>query len=175
MRKLKLFVCTLGLAFALPAMAQPQSGDWEFTLGGGGSADNEFETGGAAVNGSIGYFFNPNLEVGIRQAVGFDKFSEQRDEEWSGSTRAAIDWHFTLGKFVPFIGANIGIDYNEHDNAWNVAPELGFKYYVYEKTFLFTLAEYRWYWDKLENIDNNADSGRFVFTVGIGFNVGGHR
>jgi hypothetical protein len=174
MKKLKLIICAVGLSFAIPAMAQPQAGDWEFTLGGSGTADNEFETGGFVLNGSVGYFLNPNFEVGLRQGVGFAGFSEA-SEEWSGSTRVAADWHFLLGKFVPFIGANIGIDYNEHDNSWNLAPEVGFKYYVHEKTFLFALGEYRWFWDKISDVDNNADDGRFALTVGIGFNLGGHR
>jgi hypothetical protein len=175
MRKLKLFVWVLGLSSALTAMAQPQSGDWEFTLGGAGSADNEFETGGFNINGSIGYFFNPHLEVALRQGVGLAAFQEHASNEWSGNTRAAIDWHFVFGKVVPFIGANIGIDYNEHDSSGSLAPELGVKCYVHEKTFLFLMGEYRWFWDKIEDIDNNADNGRFVFTLGVGFNIGGHR
>jgi hypothetical protein len=172
MKKLKLIICALGLSSALPLMAQPQSGDWEFTLGGGGSADNEFDTGGFNLTGSGGYFVNQNFEVGVRQGV---NFVGSDDSEWAGSTRLAADWHFLLGKFVPFIGANIGLDYNEDDSAWNLAPEIGVKYYVYEKTFLFALGEYRWYWDKLRDVDNNFDDGRFAVTVGIGFNVGGHR
>jgi hypothetical protein len=162
----------LALACAVPAaMAQPQAGDWEFTLGGGGSSDTDFDNSGVGINGSFGYFYNPNLEVAVRQSVNFVNAGE--DEEWSGSTRVAVDYHFLFGKFVPFVGANIGLDYNEDDSVWGVGPEVGLKYFVHEKTFLFVLGEYRWLFDDFRQADNNADDGRFAFTFGVGFNIGG--
>src|SRR5262249_24974010 len=140
------------------------------TLGGSGDADHNFDHGGFGINGSIGYFFNPNFELGLRQNVGFN--GRTSDEEWLGATRLAADWHFLLGKFVPFIGGNFGIDYNENDNTWGIGPELGFKYFIYEKTFLMLMREYRWNFNNFSDIDNNASHGRFIATVGIGFNVG---
>jgi len=171
-KMLKNTLFALTLAAAIPTVvAQPDAGDWEFTLGGGGAADNEFDTAGVGVNGSFGYFLNPNLEVAVRQTLNF--VDAGNDEEWSGSTKVAADWHFLLGKFVPFVGANFGIDYNEDDSAWGVGPEVGFKYYVYEKTFVFAMGEYRWLFDKLGQVDNNADDGRFALILGVGFNIGG--
>ena len=160
----------LGLSSANTVLAQPETGDWEFTLGGSGSADQEFDSGGFGLNGSVGYFFNPNLELGLRQSL---NYNSEADNEFAGSTRAAVDWHFTqLGKFVPFVGVNTGIDYNSDENTWGIGPELGFKYYVMPKTFIMAMGEYRWYFDDFSEIDNNADDGAFVFTVGIGFNFG---
>src|SRR5688572_17756209 len=95
-------VLALTLGTALPLMAQPQAGDWEFTLGGTGDANQDFDRGGAGVNGSVGYFFTQNFELGLRQSVIYD--ARRDDDEWAGSTRVAADWHFLLGKFVPFIG-----------------------------------------------------------------------
>lgn len=173
-KTLKYTLSALTLAAAIPAaIAQPQTGDFEFTLGGGGSADNEFNSGGAGVNGSFGYFFTPNLEAAVRQTVNF--VDAGASEEWSGSTKLAADWHFLLGKFVPFVGANFGLDYNEHDSAWGLGPEVGVKYFVYEKTFIFAQGEYRWLFDDFGDVDNNADDGRFAFVVGVGFNIGGRR
>jgi hypothetical protein len=158
------------LAGATPLFAQPQAGDWEFTLGGSGNSDQDFDRGGFGLNVGAGYFFNPNLELGLRQNVTYN--GNQRDDEWSGSTRGAVDWHFQLGKFVPFVGANFGLDYNEDNDRWGIGPEVGMKYYVYDRTFLMAMGEYRWYFDRFRDLDNNADDGSFVFTVGIGFNVG---
>lgn len=174
---IKTSVFALALAGATTAMAQPQAGDWEFTLGGGGESDQDFDSGGAGVNASIGYFFSENFELALRQSASFDAGGfngpDNADEEWSGSTRLAVDWHFLLGRFVPFVGANVGMIYTEDDSAWGAGPELGFKYYVHERTFVFGMAEYRWNFDELEDVDNNADDGHFAFTVGVGFNVGG--
>lgn len=163
-----------GLACAAPvALAQPNAGDWEFTLGGGGDANNDFNHGGFNVAGSVGYFFTPNFEAAVRQNVIYD--SHSNDDAWAGSTRVALDYNFLFDKFVPFVGANVGLDYNEHDSSWGIGPEAGIKYFVHDKTFLFVMGEYRWLFDKLDQIDNNADDGRFVFTLGIGFNIGGRR
>ena len=168
---IKCGVCALAVAGASSVMAQPQDGDWEFTLGGGGASDQDFDRGGFGLDASFGYFFTQNFETAIRQNVNFA--GQTDDEEWSGSTRLAADWHFLLGSFVPFIGANIGIQYNEDASAWGAGPELGFKWYVHERTFIFAMGEYRWFFDDFDDVEDNADDGAFAFTVGIGFNVGG--
>lgn len=173
-KTLKHTLFALAFAAAIPtALAQPQAGDWEFTLGGGGSADHSFNTGGVGINGSFGYFLNDNFEVGLRQTVNF--VDAGRDEEWSGATRLAADWHFQLGKFVPFVGLSFGLDYNEDDSVWGIGPEVGVKYYVYDKTFLFVTGEYRWLFDDFGDVDNNADDGRFALVIGVGFNFGARR
>lgn len=153
------------------ATAQPQAGDWEFTLGGGGSSDTDFDNGGVGINGSFGYFYNANISTSVRQSINF--VNAGADEEWSGSTRLAVDYHFLFDKLVPFVGANFGADYNEDDSVWGIGPEVGLKYFVHEKTFLFVLGEYRWLFDDFSQADNNADDGRFAFTFGVGFNIGG--
>lgn len=168
---IKCSVFALALAGAIPLMAQPQAGDWEFTLGGGGTTDQEFDSGGGSVNGSFGYFYNENFEMSVRQTIGV--VEAHGDDGWTGDTRVAADWHFILGKFVPFIGANIGIRYDEDDSVWGAGPEAGFKYYVHERTFIFGMAEYRWNFDDFNDVEDSADDGFFAFTVGIGFNVGG--
>ncbi len=174
---IKASVLALVVAGATTLMAQPQAGDWEFTLGGGGDVDQEFEAGGAGISGSIGYFINENFEVAVRQNITFSagghRGHDDADEQWSGSTAVAADWHFLLGKFVPFVGANIGMTYNEDDSTWGAGPEVGIKYYVHERTFIFGMAEYRFNFEDLDDADENADDGHFAFTVGVGFNIGG--
>ena len=53
-------------------LAQPQGGDWEFTLGGSGDSNSRFSRGGFGLNGSAGYFLNPNIEFSLRQGVSYD-------------------------------------------------------------------------------------------------------
>ena len=162
----------LALAGATTITAQPQAGDWEFTLGGGGASDQDFESNSMGINGSIGYFYSPNFEIALRQSVNFQGVTS--DEEWFGSTMFAADWHFsTNSKFVPFIGLTTGASYTEDDISWSIGPEIGFKYYVHERTFIFLSGEYRWFFDELESLDDNADDGSFAFLIGVGFTVGG--
>jgi hypothetical protein len=170
---IKCTVVALASAGVASTFAQPQGGDWEFTLGGSGNANNKFSTGGFGLSGSVGYFFNENFETALRQNWNYD--TSGPNDQWSGATRLAADWHFLLGNFVPFVGANVGLDYNRYDNSWGVGPELGFKYYVHERTFILAMGEYRWNFDRIRDIDNNSDNGTFVFTVGVGFAVGGRR
>lgn len=159
------------LALALPATAQqygPMAGDWELTLGGGGSNDKDFDTGSVGVNAGLGYYFTPQLELGIRQSVNHADFG---DSVWNGSTRLALDYHFGLNRFRPFLGANFGGLYGESvRDTFAAGLEGGVKYYVLERTFLFGMLEYQWLFRDAGKADNNFDDGQFVYTVGIGFN-----
>lgn len=162
-----LLITTVACLMTMTAQAQPQANDWEFTLGGSGYADNEFDSGAFTLGGSIGYFYTENWEIGLRQTLGFTSSGER----WRGSSRLATDYHFLLGKFVPFIGANIGYIYgDDFDDTWAAAPEVGVKFYVHENTFIFAVGEYQFFFDKARDADDNFDDGQFALTVGVGFN-----
>lgn len=88
----------------------PAPGDWEITLGGSGSNDKNFDSGAFALSGSVGYYINRALEVSVRQAVAFSDFG---DSSWDASTRVALDYHFDLKRFRPFIGGNLGGIYGD--------------------------------------------------------------
>ncbi len=65
----KHLVLGAALLCATPAFAQPEAGDWEFTLGGSGAADNEFDEGTFSVAGSFGYFATEAVEVGVKRGL----------------------------------------------------------------------------------------------------------
>src|SRR5688500_10637881 len=131
-----LFLTALACFLTASAQAQPKANDWEFTLGGSGYADNEFDTGAFNLGGSVGYFYTDNWEIGVRQIIGFSSSGER----WRGSTRLATDYHFHFDKFVPFIGLNFGYVYgDDFDDTWAAAPEVGLKYYVHENTFIYLM------------------------------------
>src|SRR5438270_3227586 len=69
----------------------PQAGDWELTLGGGGSNDKNFNSGSFALNGSVGYYFTTQLELSVRQGASYSNFG---GSAWDGSTRLAFDYNF---------------------------------------------------------------------------------
>ena len=164
-----------GIAIAalclLPAMAHAQvENPWELTLGAGASNDDSFDAFQARVDGSIGYYFNENLEISLRQTL---IYQDVVGSTLDGYTRVALDYHFILGdrgQWQPFIGANIGYVYGDASaDTFEAAPEAGVKYYVNSSTFIFVLAEYQFFFDSGEEVDDAAEDGVFVYTLGIGF------
>jgi hypothetical protein len=166
-----LLIAASVLFLALPTQAQqygPVAGDWELTLGGGGSNDRDFDNGSFNLNTGVGYYFTPAMELGLRQGLNYADFGES---VWNGSTRLAFDYHFDLDRFRPFLGVNVGGVYGESvRNTFAAGFEGGLKYYVQERTFVFGMLEYQWLFRSAGRADNNFDDGQFLYTVGIGFN-----
>ncbi|HWE96403.1 MAG TPA: outer membrane beta-barrel protein [Tepidisphaeraceae bacterium] len=155
----------------LPAVASAQTarGPFELTLGGSGANGPNFNGFTAAIDGSIGYYFNDNLELSARQSAAY---SDVAGRSWDASTRIALDFHVPLGdqgQFVPYIGGNIGYVYGDavHDT-FEAAPEAGLKYYVNASTFVFVSIEYQFFFDKHSTTSAFSD-GQFIYGLGIGF------
>lgn len=148
-----------------------QKGDWEFTLGGSGSSNRDFDNSGGGVNASLGYYFTDTTEISIRQTVNYSNPSGGGGAEYDGATFVALDQHFGTGRFRPFVGLNIGRFYGENTNeTWAAGIEAGAKFYVQPKTFLFALVDYAWVFEDSNTATDNFDDGAFLWTVGIGFN-----
>lgn len=148
----------------------PEQGDWETTLSGSGSNDNDFDAGGFGATGELGYFFTDNAEVFFRQTLNFAD-SDTGDDSLLGITRVGVDYHFPIGRVHPFIGANFGGVYgNETQETFTAAPEAGVKIYALETTFFFAQAEYQFFFDNASSADESFEDGLFAYTVGVGFN-----
>jgi hypothetical protein len=146
----------------------PDGGDWEITFGGGGNTSQDIDVTDVNVNGSVGYFFTEAWEVSVRQSV---IFSDVGESDLLGATRVALDYHFDLDRFRPFVGVNAGGAYGDSVNDTGLAGlEAGLKFYAREKTFLFGRGEYQWSFDSAGDADDRFDDGSFVYTFGIGFN-----
>lgn len=164
-------VCLAGLV-SLPFVvnAQPAAGDWDVSVGGTGAAQSDFKGSpasgpGAAfgANLSVGYFLNENVEAGVRQGLAYASTGQ-----WTGSTRAFLDYNVLMDKLVPFIGANVGYFYGNRGqlDSWAFAPEAGLKYYIQEKAYLFGMAEYQ-----MPLRGKTFKNGMWQLTVGIGLNL----
>ncbi len=156
----------------LPAAAFAQGftqGDKDLTLSGSGSSSKDFDSTAFSIEGYLGYFFTDNLEGMIRQGVGYADVPGS-DNNWNASTRVALDYHFDLGRWWPFVGANLGYIYGDqvHDT-WVAGPEGGVKFFVNETTYVLGLIEYEFFFDSSDNIDDAFDDGRFVYILGVGF------
>ncbi|MFA7386339.1 MAG: hypothetical protein WCZ87_01620 [Thiohalobacteraceae bacterium] len=147
----------------------PTAGAREFTLAGSGTNDKDFDHGSWGLSASYGQYMTENLQWVLRQSVNYADTADHDD--WVLATRAGLDYHFDLGNWRPFIGANIGYIYGDGvDNTGIAGPELGVKYYVKPETFLYLQTEYQFFFESADDINDNFDDGAFAHTVGVGLN-----
>ena len=167
-----------GLVFAalclLPAAAASAQvrGPWELELSGSGINGVHFNGFTGALNLGVGYFFNENLELGVRQTLAYTDVGVPAT--LNGQTRVAVDFHIPLGdqnQFLPFFGANLGYVYgnNGFRDTWELAPEGGIKWFVGPDAFLFGSIEYEFFFRTGSGINGGFKNGQFVYTLGIGF------
>ena len=140
----KLVLVALFAMFLAPAAAQAQfdEGDWEMFVAGSGASDDSFDNTNLSISASLGYFFNDNLEAGVRQGIIFSD-TDAGGSDFAGSTYGFVDYHFDMDRWQPFVGGFIGYVYGdgvEDDGTWG--PEGGVKYFVNSTTFLAFTVQY---------------------------------
>ncbi len=146
------------------------TGDKEITLGGAGSSDKDFDDTVFSVQGSWGQYLSEASLWGVRQTVNA-RDTEGESVKFDGSTRVFYDYHFGTGKARPFIGASIGGVYGDRvDETFMAGPEVGFKYWVQDKTFITAMAEYQFLFKSGSDAQDRYDDGVFLYSIGIGFN-----
>jgi hypothetical protein len=162
----KFFVIPALAVMLLPAVsfAQFEQGDWELTLVGSGGSDRDLDSTVLSAGGSLGYFLSPEVEVGVRQSVGFSDI-EGGDSTFDGITRAFLLYHFDLDRWQPFVGVNGGYRYGDLTVDDMVGGlEGGVKWFANNTTFIYATIGYdvllRRSW---------RDSGGWVYGLGIGF------
>ncbi|HSI10245.1 MAG: hypothetical protein ACAH89_08735 [Rariglobus sp.] len=147
----------------------PGQGDWEFTVGGAGSSDQDFDNSLGGVSGSVGYFLSDTLEVALRQTISFSDNSGS-GADYDGSTFVALDHHFGTERLRPFVGVNAGRLYGDTtNNTWAAGIEGGLKYYLKTDTFLYGIVNYAWAFEEADNPSDNFDDGAFLWSLGVGF------
>lgn len=160
------------LCLALPVATFAQGftqGDKVLSLGGSGVSDDDFGENNFTVEGSFDYFFTDNISGAIRQGVSFIDTAGS-DNDWSLSTRVALDYNFDMGRLWPFIGGNFGYLYGDFiDDTFVAGPEAGVRYFVNETTFILGSVEYAFFFDEADEADSAFDDGRFVYTLAMGF------
>jgi hypothetical protein len=140
----KLVLVALFAMFLVPAAAQAQydEGDWEMFVAGSGASDDSFDNTSLAVSVSLGYFFNDNLEAGVRQGISFVD-TEAGGSDFAGNTTGFVDYHFDMDRWQPFVGAFIGLTYGDGtDDDGVFGPEGGVKYFVNSTTFIAGTIQY---------------------------------
>jgi hypothetical protein len=158
------WVTVVALAF-LPtvALAQFQEGDWELTLAGSGVSDEDLDNTQLSAAGSLGYFLTDQFEVSIRQGITFLDI-EDGGSDFAGRTAGAVDYHFDLDRWQPFVGVNVGYNYGDGvDDNFFGGPEGGVKYFVNNTTFIFGQVSYQFIFESSDEDDF------WVYLLGIGF------
>lgn len=159
------------LCLALPAATFAQGftqGDKDLTLEGSGASDKDLDNTAFSLEANLGYFFTDNLEGSIRQGLGFTDVPGS-DNDWYAATRVALDYHWDMGRWWPFLGANLGYIYGDQvRNTWVASPEGGVKYFMNETTYVLGLIEYEFFFRDSDNISDAFQDGRFVYILGLG-------
>jgi hypothetical protein len=173
LRKL-MVVAALALLPAAAANAQFQAGDWELTLGANAAHGPDVNGVSFSGSGALGYFLTKELEVGVRQSVGYTDLTSGANggSSWDASTRIALDYHFDLGRWQPYIGGNIGYVYGDGvQDTWEAAPEAGVKFFVNATTFIQVGVEYQFFFDKNSDASQAFSDGQFLYALNIGFRL----
>jgi opacity protein-like surface antigen len=167
LRKL-LVVAAFAILPAMTASAQFQASDWELTLSGQGRHGPDFNGTDFGVNFSLGYFFSKELELGVRQSLNYAD-DQGPGSVWDGTTLIALDYHFDMGRWQPYVGANFGYRWGEVHNTFEAGPEAGVKYFVNANTFIQLAVEYEFFFDNDSDASSAFSDGQFVYNLGIGF------
>ena len=169
----------LGFLLAVPGYAAQKAGDNEIQLSGGFNRAQGSDTGTATADVSYAYFLSPSWALGLRQTLSYS-FIDDDDDVWTASTVPFLNYHFRglslNDRFQPFLGAFAGAVYTEDDATGTIGPNVGFKYFVSDQTFVVARYRYEWFFDELElsSVRNTSD-GNHVVTVGFGFVWGAPR
>lgn len=168
----RIIIAAALFAFAAPAaFAQEygfKKGDTQFTLSGTGSNDRDFDTGGIGASAGLSWFLTDGWEVGVRQDFNFADTGAR--DTWNGTTRAAVDYNFDLGRFRPFVGASIGYIYGDGVNETGIiGPEAGLKYFVNPTTFIYGQTSYQYLFEDSNDLSDNFDNAVWLHNIGIGF------
>lgn len=146
-------------------------GDSALHLGGGFFHSQGADVGTLNLDVGYGYFLTESWELGVIQTLGYS-FIDDGDDLWVASTIPFINYNFrTKESFQPFIGAFVGASYNENDVTGTVGPQLGFKTFVNDSTYIMLKYRYEWFFEELDygDIEDNSSDGNHVVTLGVGF------
>jgi len=166
-------VSLLVAGMAGSVQAAQNSGDRSLQFGGSFFHAQGADVGTLNLEAEYGYYLHKNWQLGVIQTVGYS-FIEDGDDQWVASTIPFFNYYFlglsTNDTFQPFVGAFLGASYNEDDITGTLGPQVGFKSFINETTFITVKYRYEWFFDELalNDIEESSD-GNHVITIGVGF------
>ncbi len=158
-------------AIAAPVQAFQSEGSSTLQLGGGFFHAQGTDVGTLNTDLGYGYFLTENWELGVLQTLGYS-FVDDDDDVWGASTIPYVNYNFLAKeRFQPFVGAFIGASYNDDDITGTLGPQVGFRSYVNDSTYIMAKYRYEWFFDDLDysDIEDNSSAGNHVISLGVGF------
>ena len=153
--------------------AAPGQGASEVQVSAGFFHSEGSDSGNLNADFSYGYYLTPGWQLGIRQALVYNFIDDERDF-WLASTAPFINYNFRLTDIiVPYVGAFIGLVYNDRDVTGTIGPQAGVKFYVHDRAFLNLGYRYEFFFRSFDAIDEGSSRGNHVFNLGIGLAWGG--
>jgi hypothetical protein len=154
-------------------IAAPNEGASEVLLSAGFFHSQGSDSGNLNADFSYGYYLTPGWQLGIRQALVYNFIDDERDF-WQASTAPFINYNFRVTDIiVPYLGAFIGLVYNDRDVTGTIGPQAGVKFYVHDRAFLNLGYRYEFLFNKINAIDDSASRGNHIFNLGVGLAWGG--
>jgi len=155
------------------AIAAPNQDSSEVLLSAGFFHSQGSDSGSLNADFSYGYYLTPGWQLGIRQALVYNFIDDERDF-WQASTAPFINYNFRVTDIiVPYLGAFIGLVYNDRDVTGTIGPQAGVKFYVHDRAFLNLGYRYEFLFNKINAIDDSASRGNHIFNLGVGLAWGG--
>jgi Outer membrane protein beta-barrel domain len=163
------------VTIAQPAHSAPVGGDNEAEVAGGFFHSQGSDNGSFNVDLQYGYYLTPGWEVGLRQGLNYN-FVDDGPDSWLARTTPFLLYNFHLNeRVIPFVGAAMGLVWNDRDATGLLGPQVGAKIFLTDQTYLGLRYQYEWFFNSLKRAGNNADHGNHVGTIGFGFVWGGAR
>lgn len=154
--------------------ATQKKGDRDIQLGGSFFHAQGADTGTLNLDIGYGYYVTDNWELGILQTGGYS-FIDNADNQWVASTIPFVNYYIrglsNNDTFQPFIGAFIGASYNKNDTTGTLGPQIGFKSFVNDSTYIMAEYRYEWFFDELSinDIEDTRSDGNHAVTLGVGY------
>jgi opacity protein-like surface antigen len=176
----KSFVGAMAILFAIAAAPQwvsaaPVAGDNEIEAAGGAFHNQGTSSGNFNLDLHYGYYLTPGWEVGLRHGLNYNFIHHGRDS-WTNTDTPFLIYNFNFNdKFIPYLGGDIGIVWNDRDITGTLGPNAGLKIFLADQTFLNLGYRYEWFFHRIEDVPNHTNNGNHVANIGIGFVWGGAR
>jgi hypothetical protein len=155
------------------AVALPTDGASELQVSGGFFHTQDADEGNLNADLSYGYYLTPGWQLGLRQAINYNFIDDGRDF-WLATTAPFLNYNFRLTNIiVPYLGAFIGLAWNDRDETGIVGPQGGVKFFVHNNAFLNLGYRYEVFFSRIEAIEDNKSRGNHVGNIGVGFTWGG--
>ena len=131
----KSFIRTVAILFALGsapglAGAAPVGGDNEIQVSGGAFHSQGTSSGNFNLDLQYGYYLTPGWEAGLRHALNYNFIHHGRDS-WTNTDTPFLNYNFHFNdKFIPYLGGNLGIVWNDRDITGTLGPNAGLKIFL---------------------------------------------